>query len=73
MSTPTIITALDRVLVLIQAGTVALESARRVSETIKRARLQNRDLTPEELDSLATADDAAANALDEAIRHARQP
>lgn len=67
-----IVKALDRLLVLLQAGTVALDSARRVSETIQRARLQERDLTDAEINALASIDDAATTALEQAIAQARQ-
>lgn len=63
--------ALTRLLTIINAGSLLLESARRVSGAIQRARTEGRDLSQSELDAFAHADDEATAALEKAIGNAR--
>jgi hypothetical protein len=48
-----------------------LAQASAVSELIKKSRAENRDITDEEMDALADADDAARMRLEDAIAAAK--
>ena len=50
----------------------AVRAARAVSDLVKQAREENRDITKEELEDLLLEDDAARDLLDQAIAEAEQ-
>lgn len=59
--------SLARLQAILSASTTLLDSARRVSDAIQRATLQGRDLTEQELDSLAGLDNLEREKLQHAI------